>query len=40
MLEDDLQLDGGCYTAACMGQKYIDRLDGIGFKLTVNTIEG
>ncbi len=32
MLEDDVGLEGGIYTPACLGQPYIDRLDAAGFK--------
>lgn len=31
ILQEDLGLEGGIYTPACLGQAYIDRLDGAGF---------
>lgn len=31
ILEEDLGLEGGIYTPACLGQEYIDRLDAAGF---------
>ena len=32
ILEEDLELEGGgIYTPACLGQGFIDRLDGAGF---------
>jgi short subunit dehydrogenase-like uncharacterized protein len=31
ILEDDIKLDGGIYTPACLGQGFIDRLDREGF---------
>lgn len=31
ILEEDLGLEGGIYTPACLGQGYIDRLEGTGF---------
>jgi short subunit dehydrogenase-like uncharacterized protein len=31
ILEEDLGLEGGIYTPACLGQGFIDRLDGAGF---------
>ncbi|KAI5928429.1 saccharopine dehydrogenase [Camillea tinctor] len=40
LLEDDIGLEGGVYTPACLGQKYIDRLDAAGFKFETNLIEG
>ncbi|KAG6043522.1 hypothetical protein E4U39_004411 [Claviceps sp. Clav50 group G5] len=40
ILEDDLELDGGLYTPACLGQGYVDRLNSAGFKIHVKTIEG
>ena len=33
ILRDGHNLSGGIYTPACLGQKFIDRLDGAGFKL-------
>lgn len=38
LLQDDLQLPGGIYTAACMGQRYIDRLEKSGFKFETKII--
>ncbi|GAB0132658.1 hypothetical protein EsDP_00001087 [Epichloe bromicola] len=40
ILEEDLELNGGSYTPACLGQSYVDRLHGAGFKIDVKTIEG
>jgi short subunit dehydrogenase-like uncharacterized protein len=31
ILEEDLGLGGGVYTPACLGQGYLDRLDGADF---------
>jgi hypothetical protein len=39
MLEEDLQLDGGIYTPACLGQKFIDRANDGGFKMEVKIID-
>jgi hypothetical protein len=39
MLEDDLQLDGGIYTSACLGQTFIDRASDGGFKVEVKIID-
>ncbi|KAG6006124.1 hypothetical protein E4U21_007360 [Claviceps maximensis] len=39
ILEEDLELDGGLYTPACLGQGYLHRLNGAGFKVDVKTIE-
>jgi short subunit dehydrogenase-like uncharacterized protein len=33
VLRDDHKLSGGIYTPACLGQKFIDRLETAGFKL-------
>jgi short subunit dehydrogenase-like uncharacterized protein len=38
LLEDDVQLDGGIYTPACLGQRFIDRLDDAGFHLETKTV--
>lgn len=38
-LQDDLKLDGGVYTPACLGQTYIDRLEAAGFHFDVKSIE-
>lgn len=32
ILRDEHKLSGGIYTPACLGQKFIDRLDIAGFK--------
>ncbi|RSL58668.1 hypothetical protein CEP53_006069 [Fusarium sp. AF-6] len=39
ILEDEIQLDGGCYTPACLGQGLIDRLDDSGLKMEVKIID-
>ena len=39
ILEEDLKLDGGVYTPACLGQGFIDRCDEAGFRVQVKTIE-
>ncbi|KAM5359447.1 hypothetical protein ACJZ2D_014467 [Fusarium nematophilum] len=39
ILEDDIQLGGGVYTPACLGQGLIDRLDNAGLKLEVKVID-
>lgn len=31
LLEEDVELPGGIYTPACLGQPFIDRLDDSGF---------
>lgn len=40
ILEDDLDLGGGVFTPACLGQKYLDRVNDAGFKVEVRTVEG
>jgi short subunit dehydrogenase-like uncharacterized protein len=40
LLEDDLDLGGGSFTPACLGQSYLERLNGAGFKVEVKTLEG
>jgi short subunit dehydrogenase-like uncharacterized protein len=32
ILKDEPDLSGGVYTAACLGQNFVDRLDGAGFR--------
>jgi len=39
ILEDDVGLGGGVYTAACLGQPYIDRLDAAGFKVETKMLD-
>lgn len=39
LLEDDVGLDGGVYTPACLGQPFIDRLGDAGFKMEVKLID-
>ncbi|KAI0391521.1 Saccharopine dehydrogenase-domain-containing protein [Xylariaceae sp. FL0594] len=39
LLEDDLGLAGGCYTPACLGQGFIDRMDEAGFKIETKMIK-
>lgn len=39
ILEDEVELDGGSYTPACLGQGLIDRLDKSGLKLDVKIID-
>lgn len=40
VLEEDLQLKGGAYTPACLGQGYIDRLGKAGFHVESDLIVG
>lgn len=39
LLEDDTGLEGGIYTAACLGQPYIDRLDAAGLHFDTKILE-
>ncbi|KAF9770451.1 hypothetical protein IL306_012017 [Fusarium sp. DS 682] len=39
ILEDDIKLDGGSYTPACLGQGLIDRLDKSGLRSDVKIID-
>lgn len=39
ILEDDLGLEGGVYTPACLGQGYVDRLDGAKFHFESKVID-
>ncbi|KAE9367343.1 hypothetical protein N431DRAFT_561351 [Stipitochalara longipes BDJ] len=39
ILQDNHKLSGGVYTPACLGQKFIDRLDGAGFKFETKFFE-
>jgi hypothetical protein len=38
LLEEDTGLGGGVYTAACLGQPYIDGLDAAGFHFETNLL--
>ncbi len=40
LLEEDVELDGGVYTPACLGQPFIDRLDRAGFHFETKRLEG
>ncbi|KAJ2905590.1 hypothetical protein MKZ38_004884 [Zalerion maritima] len=39
ILEDDLELEGGVYTPACLGQPFIDRLAPSGFRIETKVID-
>ena len=39
LLRDDIKLEGGIYTPACLGQPLIDRLDKVGFHFETETLE-
>ncbi|KAL2271433.1 hypothetical protein VTJ83DRAFT_804 [Remersonia thermophila] len=39
ILQEDLDLPGGVYTAACLGQPYIDRLERAGFRIETWPLE-
>ncbi|KAF9872613.1 saccharopine dehydrogenase [Colletotrichum karsti] len=39
LLEDDVDLPGGVFTAACLGQPYIDRLHDVGFRFETKILE-
>lgn len=39
LLEDDVQLGGGSYTPACLGQGLVDRLEKSGLKSDVKIID-
>lgn len=38
LLEDDIDLTGGIFTASCLGQSFVDRVDEAGFKLETKLI--
>jgi short subunit dehydrogenase-like uncharacterized protein len=39
LLQEDVDLPGGVYTPACLGQPFIDRLDRAGFHIEVKSLE-
>ncbi|KAI9166806.1 putative trans-acting enoyl reductase [Paramyrothecium foliicola] len=39
ILEDDLHLEGGVYTPACLGQGFLDRADAAGFNVVVKMLD-
>ncbi|KAK3902065.1 Saccharopine dehydrogenase-like oxidoreductase [Staphylotrichum tortipilum] len=39
LLQEDVDLPGGVYTPACLGQPFIDRLDRAGFHIEVKPLE-
>jgi len=39
LLEDDVELEGGVYTPACLGQGFVDRANTAGFKIDVKMIQ-
>ena len=40
LLQDDVELDGGMYTPACLGQPFIDRLQHADYKFELKTVQG
>lgn len=39
VLEDEVDLGGGgIFTPACLGQGFVDRLDGVGFKVQTESV--
>ena len=38
LLEDDVNLGGGIYTASCLGKTFIDRLLGAGMKFETKIV--
>ncbi|KAI0181089.1 hypothetical protein GGR52DRAFT_18471 [Hypoxylon sp. FL1284] len=39
ILQDDVELPGGIYTPACLGQGYIDRLNDVGFSMETKMVD-
>ncbi len=39
LLQEDVDLPGGVYTPACLGQPFIDRLDRAGFHIETRSLE-
>lgn len=39
ILEDNLGLDGGIYTPACLDQGFVNRANGAGFKIEVKMLQ-
>jgi short subunit dehydrogenase-like uncharacterized protein len=39
ILHDDHKLPGGIYTPACLGQKFVDRLEPAGFTIEKKFLE-
>jgi short subunit dehydrogenase-like uncharacterized protein len=37
--EDSSRLTGGIYTPACLGQRYINRLRGVGVEISTEILE-
>lgn len=40
VLEDDVDLPGGIYTPACLGETFVNRVSDAGFKMDVKILEG
>lgn len=38
LLEGDINLGGGIFTPACLGQTFVEKLDSVGFKIQVKTV--
>lgn len=38
VLDEDVGLQGGVYTPACLGQAYLDRVNDAGFKVDVKLL--
>lgn len=39
LLEEDVELEGGVFTPACLGQGFIDRAGEAGFKMELKMLE-
>lgn len=39
LLEEDVDLPGGVFTPSCLGQPFIDRLQGVGFNFEEKILE-
>jgi short subunit dehydrogenase-like uncharacterized protein len=39
LLENDVNLEGGAYTPACLGQTFVDRLGNAGFKIETYVVD-
>lgn len=39
ILEDDIGLEGGIYTPACLGQGFVDRASKVGFDIETKLLD-
>ena len=39
LLEDDVELDGGVFTPVCLGETFVNRVHGAGFRMDSKIVQ-